>query len=237
MPHKEGQPTLMGFLGIPIVTKIAKMRSLGGPYIRFYDFCAVLSYLYTSGAVLGRAKRPKLNVLAILFSVPGSEVDNVNQLQDDAKNRLQKFKDDVGREPNTFNEFILFRELEKAIGLSLEESFKACTRGDKKAIKIANEQVSLAEAERVIKCFGLEGIGFGSCFPDLTEKMYRTSFENPDKDWWAKAAARGLVFSQKPEIITLESQEETVLKIVAAYTSEYYPELLDPLDLRGYLKE
>jgi hypothetical protein len=30
-------------------------------------------------------------------------------------------------------------------------------------------------------------------------------------------------------------QEEAVLQMTAAYASEYYPELLDPLDLRGHL--
>lgn len=235
MPYKEGQRTLMGFLGIPIVTKASKTRLFGGPYIRFYDLCAVLSYLYTTGAILGRARRNKLSILAKLFSIPGTEKENIDGLQEEATKRFVKFKNEVGNEPDTFNKFILFRELESAIGLGMEDWFKAYTEGDTKIMKVADEKVPLEKAEPVIKKFQLEGIGFGSSFPELTEKMYRNAFENIDMDAWADARAHGLAISEKPTIISLKEQEEIVLQMVAAYTAEYYPELLDPLDLRDYI--
>jgi len=236
MPYKKGeQPTFIGFLSIPIVTKAAKTRLFGGPYIRFYDLCAVLSYLYTTGAILGRAKRNKLSILAKLFSIPGTEKENIDGLQEEATKRLVKFKNEVGNEPDTFNKLIFFRELESAIGLGMEDWFKAYTEGDTKIMKIADKKVPLEKAEPSIKWFGLEGIGFGSSFPELTEKMYRNSYENIDIDVWAKHRAHGLAIPEKPTIISLEEQEEIVLQMVAAYTSEYYPELLDPLDLRGYI--
>jgi len=235
MPYKEGQSTLMGYLGIPIVTKVAKTRLFGGPYIRFYDLCAVLSYLYTTGAILGRARRSKLSILAKMLAVPGTEKENINWLQEHAKERLEKFRHELGKEPDTFNEFILFKELESAIGVSMEDWFEAHTKGNPKIMKVADEKVPLEEAEPVIKLFAAQGIGFGSSFPELTEKMYRNTFENIDLDVWADARAHGLAISEKPTMLSLEEQEEIVLQMVAAYTSEYYPELLDSLELRSYL--
>ena len=237
MPYKEGQPTLIGFLGIPIVTKVAKTRFFGGPYIRFYNMFEVISYLYMSGAVLGRARRSKLSILAKMVSIPGREKEFLNWLQKQAKERLEKFTNEVGKEPDTFNEFILFKELESAIGVSMEDWFEAYTKGDTKIMKAADEKVPLEEAEPTIKTFQLEGIGFGSAFPELTEKLYRNTFEKVDRDSWIEARKYGLAISEEPTIISLEEQEEIVLQMVAAYALEYYPELLDPLDLRGYVAE
>ena len=52
---------------------------------------------------------------------------------------------------------------------------------------------------------------------------------------WAEARSYGLNIPEKPDFIPLEEREKEILAIVAGYTSEYYPELLDPLDLRDYL--
>ncbi len=237
MPYKEGQPTFMGFLGIPIVTKVAKTRLFGGSYIRFYDLCAVLSYLYTSGAILGRTKSDKLTELAKLFSIPGTEEENMNSLQDMAREHLEKFRNEVGKEPDTFNEFILFKELESAIGLSMKDWFKAYADGNTRIMRVADEKVPLEKAEPSIKLFGLEGVGFGISFPELTEKMYKNSYESIDMDMWSNHRAHGLAIPEKPIIISLEEQEKAVLRMVAAYASEYYPELLDLLDLGSYIQE
>lgn len=235
MPYKEGQRTLMGFLGIPIVTKVAKTRLFRGPYIRFYNLFEVLSYLYMTGAILGRARRDNITELAKMFSMPGGEEEFMNWLQKQAKERLDTFRNEVGKEPDTFNEFILFKEFESAIGLSMEDWFKAYADGNTRIMRVADEKVPLEKAEPVIKEFQLEGIGFGSSFPELTEKMYRNAFENIDMDLWSKHRAHGLAIPEKPTIISLEEQEEIVLQMVATYTSEFYSELLDPLDLRGYI--
>ena len=50
---------------------------------------------------------------------------------------------------------------------------------------------------------------------------------------WSEARVHGLSIPEKPLGMGLEEQEKVVLKRVAGYVSEYYPELLDPLDLRG----
>ena len=102
-------------------------------------------------------------------------------------------------------------------------------------IKACDEKVPLEKAEPSIKAFELEGIGFGSSFPELTEKMYRNTLENIDRDVWAEMRAHGAPITEKPRIVSLEELEEATLQMVVAYASEYYPELIDPLDLRGHL--
>lgn len=223
MPYKEGQRTLMSYLGMEPMRKVVETRLFGGTYIRFSNFLLVASFLYESGAILGRAKRDNINELAKMVSVPGREEEFMNWLQEQAKKRLEK----IGEEPNSFYLFFVSGELEK-LGLSLSSDLRVL----KKAFE---EKWPFEKLEPFIKAFGIDGIGFGSSFPELTEKIYRNAHESIDSDIWSEARAYGVDIPEKPERISLEEREEIVLQMVAAYTSEFYPELLDSLDLRGYL--
>lgn len=236
MPYEEGQPTLTGCLAWIPMKQIVKTAVFGGRSVRLYNFVEALPFQYESGAILGRARRNKQNVLEKMIVIPSAtEGQLMKILQDEAKERLEKFRNEVGKEPDTFGEFIFERELEKATGLSLIDSFEAYKHGNKKILKVFDEKIPLEQAQDIMRMFGLAGIGFGSAFPELTERMCRNSTENIDMDKWSFARAHGLDIPEKPDIISLEEREESLLQIVAAYTAEYYPELLDPLDLRGYI--
>lgn len=195
---------------------------LRGSYIRFGRFLIVCSFLYEAGAILGRARRDKLMLLAKIIPVEeGREHGFINFLQRLARERLEKF----GKEPTSFINFVMSTELEK-VGLSLTASnFKTL----KKAME---EKWPLAKTEPFIILRGEEGIGFGSCFPELTEKMWRRTYEAIDMDQWSEARAYGLTLPEKPPKMSFEEQEQNVLEMVATYVSEYYPELVDPLGLR-----
>ncbi len=233
MPYKEGQPTLMGFLGTAPVKKLTKTPLLGAPYILFGNLCEIQGYLYICGAILGHAKRSELSILAKMLAIPGSEDKYMNWLQEQASQRLNKFINEVGREPDTFHEFILFKELATAAGVGMKDWFKACADRNTSAMKLLEAKMPLEKAD-YIKMFGMEGIGFGSFLPELTETMYR-NMENVDMDVWSEMKVVGFNLPEEPTPISLEEQEKIVLQTVAAYASEYYPELLDPLDLRGYI--
>ena len=241
MPFKEGQPSLTGCLGEIPLKQVVKKQFIGGPYIRLYDYFATLSFQYESGAILGRAKRDKISTLVNMLVVPGAEVIKfVKFMQDQANERLERFRNELGKEPDTFYDFILFRELEKSltvVGLSFSKVFEEYTRGNKEVVKVFDRKVSLKDAWTRIQEYGVEGIGFGSSSPELTEKMYRTAHESIGTDMWSEARAHGLTIPEEPTRISLEEQERTALQMVAAYTSQYYPELVDPLDLRGCLEE
>lgn len=232
MPYKEGQPTLMSFLGsIPLARGLAKKRLFGEPYIRLYDFCELLSKLYESGAVLGHARHDKLSILEKMLVIPGLEPCSMKSLEDRAKKRLDTFRNETGEEPDSFIKFIQLKELEWAIGL---RALSALPSGNKEARKAVEKKVPLAEAALPINTYGLDGIGFGSCFPTLTERMYNTDYENIMGEW-SKRKAHGLTAPGEPPPESLEKREKNILQVMAGYASKYYPELLDPLDLRGYL--
>jgi len=240
MPYKEEQPTLIGCLAWIPLKLVVKKGAFGKRYLHLFDYFQAIQFQYESGAVLGRAKRDKLSALKKLLVIPGyTAADVMEMAQDTAKKRLTDFKKDSGNEPETFSDFLYWKMFESAIGQSITDCAEAYLHGNKKILKMidkkANEKVPLPEADYPLSIFGYEGVGFGSSFPELTEKMYRNATENIDMDKWSKARAYGLAIPEKPDIVSLEEREEALLQIVAAYTAEFYPELLDPLDLRGYI--
>lgn len=237
MLYKESQPTLMDFLGMLPVMKATQKQRFGGFYMRLCNFLEVRSLQYECGAILGRARRDKLDILEKMLLIPGTKGKLMKLcvvLQGLARERLNGFRGDIGKEPETFQEFILVRAFEDE-GLSLTD-WSGDEKETKKMIKACDDKVPLEKAEPEIKMYGLEGIGFGSSFPESTEKMYRNSCENAGMDVWSEARAHGLDVPEQRKILSLEEQEEMLLQMVASYTSEYYPDLLDPLDLRSYLK-
>ena len=222
MARNAHQPTLMGYLGMIPMRQMIGTRLFGGPYLLFSQVLTVSLFLYETGAILGRARRDRLSILAKIVPVlEGREDDFINFLQRLARERLEKF----GKEPDSFFNFIMSTELEK-VGLSLTGSeFKTLK-------KTFDDKFPLKGSEPLIKLIGEEGIGFGSCFPDLTEKIWRHAYESVDMDSWSEARAYGLTLSEKPPKMSFEEREQTVLDMVAIYAAVYYPELLDPLDLR-----
>ena len=231
LEQKGIERTLMGFLGMVSVMKATKTRLFGGPYIPFGAFLLVCSFLYENGAILGRARSDKLTILAKTFPAdPGKEDSFINELQNVARERLNEYKKEFKKEPSSFIDLFYLLEL-KRLGLSLADTELKTLR------KASGERYSLKQAGPYIKMFGLEGIGFGSCFPELTEKMYRKGHENINMDVWTEMKEHGAALPEEPTIISLEEQEQLVLQMVAAYASEHYPELLDPLDLRSFVQE
>lgn len=222
MASNAPRRTLMGYLGMFLMGQMSETRLFRGPYIRFGRILTVSAFLYETGAILGRARRDKLSILAKIAPVlEGAEDDFINDMQEKARERLEKF----GKEPNSFVDFVMSTELE-AVGLSL-------TGSNLKALKKAlNEKGSLREDWPAIAAIGIEGIGFGSSFPDLTERMLRRTYDSIDMDLWSKARAFGVNLPERPTIKSFEEREQTVLKEVAIFASKYYPELVDALDLR-----
>jgi hypothetical protein len=227
MPYKEGQTTFVDFLCIPVVMRVAKKRLFGRHYLRFGDFLTVCSILYESGAILGRVRSDRLTILAKIFPTnPGQEGSFIRELQNVARKRLKEYKKEFKKEPNSFH--VLFYELElKRSGLSLADTDSKILR------KALDEKGALEQLELDIKSSVLEGIGFGSYFPQLTEKMYRNYHEIGGTYLLLEMHTACLDIPDEAAIISLEEAERILLQMVAAYISDYYPELLDPLDLRN----
>lgn len=234
MPYKEGQPDLLDYLGSTPVRREVQKPLFGKPYLRFDAYCHILSFVYEEGALLGRAKRHKLSILEQLLIIPGIKLKPIEDAQEMAKARLDEFRKESGGEPSAFTEFIELRAVEgalKAHGLALPP------RNEREAWKIRKVygvKMPLREAIAGIKLHVLEGIGFGSSFPELTEEMFRGAYK---VDTYYDTFVRDK-HSERPMIVsTLEEREKAVLLMVAAHTSVCYPELVDPLDLRKEVEE
>ncbi len=264
MPYIEGQLTFIDFLGYKPVMALAKRSLFGKPYLTFNAYCAVLASVYESAAVLGRARCAKLGILEKMLESPRLGPDLMKSLRERAKERLDAFRNEAGREPHSFLEFIQVKQLENAISdEKLKELFSRLydvrqkgragervtnklgkltqlssesKKAMKKVLKKLEMRVPLVGAEPGIRLLGREGVGFGSSFPQLTERMYRNLHENIDMLSWSEAAVHALALPAKPPIKTLEEGEKEILQIVAVYTNRYWPEMLDPLDLRGHLE-
>ena len=260
MPYKEGQLTFIDFLGYGPVIALAKKGFFGSPYLTFNAYCGVLASVYESAAVLGRARYEKLSILEKMLEAPWLGPELMKSSQEAAKERLNEFRREWGREPHSFLEFIQVVQLENAIpdeklkglfsaiyarrqkggtgGSETDElrELKQLSFKSKKVMKKLEMKVPLMDAEPGIRVFGREGICFGSSFPELTERMYRNLHENIDMLGWSEAAVHALAFPESPPIITLEKREEEILQIVSVYTFRYWPEMLDSLDLRVYLE-
>lgn len=205
------------------IRNVTVTNTKGEACIPFTDFPLISTYLYEIGALLGRARRDKIAELDKMVALPGKPGTGIKHAQEMARERLSKF----GREPSSFYIFIVSGELEK-VGLTLKYAVKTLE-------KAADEKLTLALAGPPMKAYAGEGIGFGSCFPELTEKMYRAEHISLEAPVWQEAKAYGLPIPGYWAMISFEEEEKVALHKAAVYASQYYPELLDVLDLRPWI--
>lgn len=244
MPYKEKQPLLVEYFASTPLKLAVRKKLFGKRYITMFYYSRILAFQYETGALLGRAMRHKLDILHKLLVKPGTDINrSIAFIQSEAKDRLKKYTEEKGKEPDEFNDFIALKELEEAakvMGLAVDED--AYYQGPKSHLKnlgkLYGHELALDDVYRDILNCGYYGVGFGSSFPELTVRMYKNTYENINVNMkeWAEARSYGLNIPEKPDFIPLEEREKEVLQIVAAYTAEFYPELLDSLDLRNYLK-
>ena len=222
----------MAYIGMGPVHQVAKKRLFGGPYLHFADFVTVSGYLYQAGALIGRARLDKLMVLARMIAHPGNEEEVIDRARAAALRRRDEYVDVYGEQPTSFPVFLLATEYAR-VGIAnplrgtgpITESFI------KRVAKVAAVKMPLNGIESRIKDAMLEGLGFGSSLPELTEQMVTNANQAIDEEKWSEARQYGLDISETPVMVSLAEQEQDVLSMVATYAQEYFPELVDPLGL------
>jgi hypothetical protein len=248
MPYKEDQPRFMGGFAWIFLKNVVKKPLFGSRYLLPLDYIGAATWQYESGAIIGRARRNKLDILEKMLVTPNeTEGKVIKAVQADAKKLLNDYRGEKGKEPRIFMNFVMsiiaaeldFIKIFDADSNTGHQLMEAITSGDRKRlreyVKLAKKKIPLEYAIDNLVWFGMEGIGFGSTFLELTEKMYRNAYENIDMDEWSFAREHGLDIPEKPDMLSLEEREQSALQTLAAYAAEFYPELLDPLDLRGCL--
>lgn len=210
---------------------------------------SLLQFGYETGAVLGYARGSKLALLNKMLSM--------QDMQKSEKKRLDDFIKKHEVEPDTFSDFIYWPLWESTTGLTINDLFKSSDtetreRKQKRMSDIIQKKlwtkIPLEEAQSRISLFIIKGLSFGSAFPELTAEMFNNVYARKKKEekLWninrSHGSATPIDLLKRigfPETElpppTLEENNRKVLGTVAYYVSQYYPELLDPLDLSYYL--
>jgi hypothetical protein len=222
MAKQQPPLSLLGVMILPVWNRMVEMNPHGGRYVQFGRLLSSATYLYESGAIIGCSKRDRLEILAHMIVLPGKETQFVADSQSQAKKRLHE----LGRDPTSIFDLVWSTELAK-VGLTLPDfpDFK------RKSKPFYEKLPCDPHLEARLKMFILEGVGFGSLYPGLAEKMWRHSHEAIDKGQWSQLRTLGLEIAEDPSPVTFEQETERVQDILAAYASEYYPELMGPLGL------
>lgn len=233
------QPTLAEYLGGEQLARLAQKKLFGGYEVPLLQFLPLGLWLFGKGAIFGWARRDKLDVVAKMFvgleairtllaplGLPEQEASSYQwvlaSLRKVASDGIRYYRDYHRKEPESLLDLLLtsfaprevdFRDFHKAKGL-------------------AKKKIRLGTALQQSDSWLFVGISLGAIFPELTERMWRQSYETADHESWARAWRAGLNIPKEFTPLPLEEMEHEVLVEVASYTSEYFPDLVDPLNLR-----
>jgi hypothetical protein len=210
MHGSEALSMLVGWLSREVIAPHIRKKLFGGYEVRLYPVLFGSEWIFSKGALFGRARSDRLETFATMFSTPGGEGEFCDWMYQNARNRLEKY----GKEPDTFRDFWVKTEIPELEALPFPAE---------KAVRHLGKTCPLEEIELKAASWVLKGIGFGATYPELTEKMWRRSHETPpDAGEWEMAERIGVVDAPWNPT-TLEEMEHTVLLTVAYFVGEYFP--------------
>jgi hypothetical protein len=228
MATDEEVARLVSWLSKEVIQPNLEKRPFGGYDVRYSPVLFGSVWLFTKGAVLGRARSDRFEVLMKLFGKPGTEGDLCRVLHDGSIEAVKKY----GKEPDSFRDFWIKTgppELEALLSSDLETK--------KRAIKVKRP---LREIMPGLYTWLLVGIGFGATYPELTERMWTHDYQTPppELDPIKRRIAEVAGIVDGPwEPASLEEQEHEILVLVAYFAGEHCPELVEPLGLVEELEE
>jgi hypothetical protein len=225
MANGEALSTLVSWLSREVIAPHIHKKLFGGYEVRLYPVLFGSEWIFSKGALFGRARSDRLEIFAKMFSTPGGEREFCEWMYQNAKDRLEKY----GKEPDSFGDFWKKTEIPE---------LEAIPVWDKNAVKrLGKETRRLEEITVKAMSWVLAGIGFGAKYPELTEKMWRQSHEtSPDPREWQISEAAGVVDGPW-QATPMEEMEHGVLLTVAYFVGQYFPELVEPLGLVEELEE
>ncbi len=243
MAHEAGRPTLAAHVAQFAIAPIVKKKLLGGYELPFGPFVARAGpWLFEWGAVLGRARRDRLDMLAKVLADEGAELaaridPAVRALVESGQwekdhwtyEGLCKLASDgvrfYGREPDSFLDF----------WITAFAPPEADFRDPDKGKKLLKQKIRLAHALALADQWLLAGISFGATYPELTERLWKRAYETPEdaesQEIRALGRQAGLDVLEEQELRPLDEMEVTVLMELTNYLEHRFPELIEPLDL------
>lgn len=233
------RPTLAENISRVQLGRLVQKKIFGGYEVPLLQFLPLGLWLFGKGAVFGRARRDRLEIVAKMFvgleaigvlfarlglprQTTSSDQWILESLRKVASDGMRYYRDYHGKEPESLLDLWLtsfaprefdFRDLDKAK-------------------ELAKKRIRLGIALQQLDSWLFVGISLGATFPELTERMWRQSFETVNHESWARAWQAGVNIPKEFNPLPLQEMEQEVLVEVASYSTEYFPDLVDLLSLR-----
>lgn len=199
-----------------------KKKLLGGQYVNVGPLLSVGGFLFEEGAILGRAFRSKLEIFAFPYcgQEPGDQ-ELAKYIREEGRN-VRK----LAHEAKTLHELFMMHEME-VVSSSLPRH-----EWGKWFVDHAAEKVSIESVAEMSQMHSIYGAGFGSEFPELTEALYVKTYRERDEAGWRRAREAGLdIPAEQAELVPLEEREREAVTGFTEFCQDFFPELLDSLDL------
>ena len=220
MARQPARPTLMAHLSREALEPIVEKKLLGGGYnVGLLPLLVKVGpWIFQKAAVLGRARcDDRLDVLGQMLSRPGEKADIRAFVSEAASSMSARY----GEYPESFLDFWLTTCVPAGFDY----------RDRDVARRLSGSKIRLGEALPWVNIWGLKGLAFGVTYPELTAELWRAVYETADPHWEMMRQA-GLDIPDVQPHLPLQEMEHLVLLQVADYAFQYFPELVEPLDLR-----
>lgn len=216
--------SLVDELARTILTPALKKRLFSEPYIPFRRYLGCYQMAFETGVVLGHKFRDAMPNFARLFSTPGREEELIGAIKELARDKLREAQD-----ADSFIGLAMYAE-ENRIKAGWQQSgaTEAQIEYTVKTLKMKPEQ-----AYKNLWGAVSSGIGFGSAFPELTERLWKAAYEQEiPSAKWEDMRRLGVVSGKEiPGPYTLARREQELLSLVELYVSTSRPELLPDFKL------
>ena len=219
MPKDELPINFASFLMISVVPKMMGKNWLGAKYIYLGQVLTVSFWLYETGAILGRLCKKRITSVLKTFEFEDKLASFTSYWETQAKERLNKFAGN----PTNFPVFVITTDLDMYFGATLDDY-----------MRLANNKFKRNEGERLLQIVNtsmIEGIMFGSIYPDLTLDILKNEYENIDMENWEEARKYGVSLPESPSIKTVADKENETTVLFKDYLTEYHPGLIKELQL------
>lgn len=106
-----------------------------------------------------------------------------------------------------------------------------------KALKaLQRKHVAYSQFAQDVAWYVIEGLSLGALQRELTERMWRNTFETrADPARWARAREAGLDIPAEQTLVPLADMEVEVLSLLATFVQAHWPNGITALRLEGYL--
>ncbi len=204
------------FLG-DLASQLVSKRLFDGYQMPLGSMVYLGLWVFQKGALLGRARRSSFHALASLVAQPGSGESVAQVMRQGAEERMRRSS---SSQVTTLWEFWCLTE------------YPNIAFGDLEVWKVlGRKKVRLGEVLSRAPIWAADGIGFGAMFPDVTESLWRRSYEIADLENWKRARQAGVKLPEHETLLPLEEMEPQVLAEVRAFAKQNRPDLVGLLTL------